>query len=88
MLWTTVLLSAGLTFSGCFLQPTTRVEKEYNIVDYDAPAVRLAKPVTAELLVKNDKGEWVNIGKGKLPAGAYIKGRSPVEPLPEVSKEK
>jgi len=69
--------SALLTGSGCFLQPTTRIEREFNFVDYDAPALRLARPVKAELLEKRD-GKWVPIGRGVIPAGAYIKGRAPV----------
>lgn len=73
-----IALSALLTGSGCFLQPTVRVEREFNFVDYDAPALRLAKPVKAELLEKGPDGKWRPIGRGVVPAGAYIKGRAPV----------
>jgi len=72
------MCSMILIGSGCFLQPTTRVELRYTFIDLDAPALRLADPVEAELLEKRD-GEWVRIGRGTVPAGAYIKGRSPVE---------
>ena len=75
----TISLSS-LIGSGCFLQPVASVEKQFNFVDYDAPALRLAKPVKAELLEKNDTGEWVSIGTGEIPAGAYIKGRKPITP--------
>lgn len=63
--------------NGCFLQPVERIEKSYTFLDLDAPALRIAKPVTAELLEKNGDGEWVSIGKGTIPAGAYVKGRAP-----------
>lgn len=66
-----------VTGSGCFLQPVERIEKQYNFIDMDAPALRLAKPVRAELLEKDASGVWVPIGAGEIPAGAYIKGRSP-----------
>ena len=67
-----------LTVSGCFLQPVTRIEREFNFVDYDAPALRLARPVKAYLLAKDPKtGKWVPIGRGLVPAGAYVKGRAP-----------
>ena len=62
--------------SGCFLQPVNRIEKGFSFVDMNAPALRLAKPVKAELLEKIN-GEWISIGRGIVPAGAYIKGRSP-----------
>ena len=81
----TRLLIALMIFSapvigsaGCFLQPTVRVEREYNFVDYDAPALRLARPVKAELLEKGPDGKWRPIGRGIIPAGAYVKGRTPV----------
>lgn len=62
-----------------------KVDKEYNYIDLDAQAVRLAKPikflhiftVKAELLAKNESGEWESIGYGTIPPGAYIKGRAP-----------
>lgn len=75
-------LSVLATGSGCFLQPTTQVVREYNFVDYDAPALRLARPVKAELLEKRD-GKWVPIGRGIIPAGAYVKGRAPVDLKPD-----
>ena len=64
------------TGSGCFLQPISRVELRYTFIDMDAPALRLAEPIEAELLEKRD-GEWIRIGTGLIPAGAYIKGRAP-----------
>ena len=68
-----------LTISGCFLQPVTRVERVFNFVDYDAPALRLARPVKAYLLEKDpETGKWRPIGRGIIPAGAYIKGRKPI----------
>lgn len=72
----TIFLTS-LIGSGCILQPTSRVEKEFNFVDYDAPALRLAKPITTELLQKKADGTWVSIGTGEIPAGAYVKGRKP-----------
>jgi len=70
--------------SGCFLQPVSRVEKEFSFIDMDAPAMRFAKPVRAELLEKRvimvdgvKTEEWVSMGVGLVPAGAYIKGRAP-----------
>ena len=68
-----------LATSGCFLQPVTKIERVFNFVDYNAPAMRLARPVKAYLLEKDTKtGEWKPIGRGLVPAGAYIKGRAPV----------
>jgi hypothetical protein len=67
----------SLIFSGCILQPTSQIVRQFNFVDYDAPAVRLAKPITTELLQKQSDGSWVSIGVGEIPAGAYIKGRKP-----------
>ena len=73
-----ILLSLILIGNGCAaFQPVSRVTQHYNFIDYDAQALRLAKPVRAELLSKNSTGEWVSIGKGTIPAGAYIKGRAP-----------
>jgi len=64
--------------SGCFLQPVNKVVREFNFIDMDAPAVRLARPVEAEILVWNEeKEEWVPAGKGTIPAGAYVRGRAP-----------
>jgi len=78
-----IALSALTTGSaGCFLQPVTRVEREFNFVDYDAPALRLERPVKAYLLEKRPDGTWRSIGKGLVPAGAYIKGRAPVPASP------
>ena len=75
-------LSALLTGSGCILQPVTKVEREFNFVDYDAPALRLARPVKAYLLEKDKAtGKWRPIGRGIIPAGAYIKGQAP-KPAP------
>ena len=71
--------SVLLIGSGCFLQPVTRIEREYNFVDYDAPAMRLEYPVKAYLMEKGPDGKWRSLGKGIIPAGAYIKGRAPVE---------
>ena len=71
-------LIGSVALSGCFLQPVVKVERVFNFVDYNAPAMRLARPVKAYLLVKNASGEWEPIGKGLVPAGAYIKGRAPV----------
>lgn len=64
--------------SGCFLQPIKEIKREFYIVDYDAPALRIGKPVKAELWRKNTKtGKWEPIGLGLIPAGAYVKGRAP-----------
>ena len=71
--------SALLTGNGCFLQPVTRIEREFNFVDYDAPAMRLERPVKAYLMEKGPDGKWRPLGKGVIPAGAYIKGRAPVD---------
>ena len=71
--------------NGCFLQPVNKVQRVFNFIDYDAPALRLARPVEAYLLEKDPKtGEWLPIGKGIIPAGAYIKGR---KPKPDWKKE-
>ena len=41
-------------------------------------AMRLARPVKAYLMEKDQKtGEWRQLGKGVIPAGAYVKGRAP-----------
>lgn len=86
-----MILSSLLIFSGCFLQPKATTVQRWNMIEVEnAPALRIAKPVkagffdwamnrevTVELLEKNDDGEWVSIGKGTLPAGAYIKGQRP-----------
>lgn len=85
-----MILSLLMISSGCFLQPTNREEKKYNFVDYDAKALRLAKPVKAELLSKNpETGKWESIGEGEVPAGAYIKGRKPqpVDPTQEAPEQ-
>jgi hypothetical protein len=58
------------------MQPVEKITERYNFVNLDAPAMRLAKPVNAELLEKRGD-EWVSIGTGTIPAGAYIKGRAP-----------
>lgn len=86
----TILIAcfAILTGSGCFLQPVSRVEKKFSFIDMDAPAMRLARPVKAYLLVKDASGEWVEAGRGEIPAGAYIKGRKPGQTFEvEVEKE-
>lgn len=84
-----MILSFLLTFSGCILQPTEKKESEFNFVDYDAAALRTAKPVKAELLKKDENGKWVSIGKGEIPAGAYVKGRKPqpVDPTKEAPEQ-
>jgi len=65
--------------NSCILQPIKEIKREFYVVDYDAPALRLGKPVKAELWRKNkETGKWEPIGEGIVPAGAYIKGRSPV----------
>ena len=73
---TLLLMTIG---SGCFLQPINTIEREFNFIDMDAPALRLARPVKAELLKKDENGKWVPAGVGIIPAGAYIKGRAPKE---------
>jgi len=75
--------------SGCVLQPITEIRREFNIVDYDAPALRIGKPVKAELWQKNpETGKWEPIGEGTIPAGAYIKGRAPAnKKIEDVLKE-
>ena len=77
--WGTILMCGALmTGSGCSLfQPQSTVTRQYNFVDYDSAALRLARPVEAELLEKDTTGAWVNIGRGEIPAGAYVKGRAP-----------
>lgn len=70
---------ALLIGNGCFLQPVTRIEREFNFVDYDAPAMRLERPVKAYLMEKGPDGKWRSLGKGIVPAGAYIKGRAPID---------
>ena len=80
-----MILSFLLTFSGCFLQPTEKERQKFNFVDYDTSALRIAKPVKAELIKKDENGKWVSIGTGEIPAGAYLKGRKPqpVDPTKE-----
>jgi len=75
-----MMLSLLAIGSGCFLQPVVRVERTFNFVDYDAPALRLARPVKAYLMEKDKDGKWRHLGRGIVPAGAYIKGRAPVPP--------
>jgi hypothetical protein len=84
-------LSSLVIFSGCFLQPKATTVQRWNMIEVEnAPALRIGKPVkasffdwalnrevTVELLEKSESGEWVSIGKGTLPAGAYIKGQRP-----------
>ena len=71
------MCSALLIGSGC-LQPVKIIYREWNVVDYDAPAMRIGKPVKAELWRKNpETGKWEPIGEGTIPAGAYVKGRAP-----------
>lgn len=78
-----------LTGSGCFMQPVKEVKREFYVVDYDAPALRLGRPVKAELWEKDPKtGKWRSIGKGTIPAGAYIKGRAPTAKKIETILEK
>ena len=78
LILTTIALLLILTGSGgCFLQPVSKNTKTFNFIDMDAPAMRLAEPVKAKLLIKNEAGEWESAGKGFIPAGAYIKGRAP-----------
>lgn len=72
-----VIILTPLLLCGCPGRHT--VERQFNFVDYDAPALRLACPVQAELLEKDQYGAWNNIGTGEIPAGAYIKGRCPPE---------
>lgn len=69
-----------LTGSGCLsvFQPRNEVIERYNFIDLDAPAMRLARPVKAELLEKQGD-KWVPIGTGVIPAGAYVKGRAPAK---------
>lgn len=79
-----LILTGSLLLSGCFLQPVNKVERIFNFVDYDSPALRLAEPVEAYLLEKDpETGKWKPIGKGLVPAGAYIKGRAPRGFVPE-----
>lgn len=95
-MWATRLLIALMVLSlpaigsGCILQPVSKVEREFNVVDYDAPALRLARPVRAELVGKDpETGKWtVRLGWGIIPAGAYVKGRAPKHrTIEEVLKE-
>jgi len=88
ILRTLMICSSLLIFSGCIFQPKSEVVREFHYVDYDAPALRLARPIKAHLLQKNEKGEWVEIGKGEIPAGAYIKGRKPSPKPVAVEKKK
>jgi len=77
-----ILLSLLIFTSGCFLQPVNKVIREFNFIDMDAPAVRLARPVEAEILIWEESSKkWVPAGKGLIPAGAYIKGRAPGEEI-------
>ena len=65
---------ATLIFSGgCFLQPVNKIENRFNFIDMDSPALRIAKPVQAELLEKQEDGSWKNIGTGEIPAGGHSK---------------
>ena len=48
--------------------------------------MRLAKPTEAELLEKDAAGNWQPIGRGVLPAGAYVKGRKPPDEVKEPTK--
>jgi len=74
----TLCLMTAIGSTGCLslFQPINKIEKRFSFIDMNAPALRLAKPVRAELLEKRD-GQWVNIGVGEVPAGAYLKGRAP-----------
>jgi len=77
-----VILLTILTFtSGCFLQPVNKVIREFNFIDMDAPALRLVRPIKKAHLAEWDeeKKTWVPVGVGEIPAGAYIKGRTPDE---------
>ena len=78
-----MILSSLLITSGCIFQPISVHEKEYNFVDMNA-VVRLASPVKAELLAKDSKGNWVSIGRGEIPAGAYVRGQKPADIAQEV----
>ena len=78
-----IMLSTILIGSGCFLQPINKIEKRFNFIDMDSPALRVAKPVQAELLEKQEDGTWESVGIGEIPAGAYIKGRSPKKTVVE-----
>lgn len=70
---------ALLIGSGCIFQPIKETKREFYVVDYDAPALRIGKPVKAELWRKNpETGKWEPIGEGVIPPGAYVKGRAPV----------
>ena len=80
-----LIASMAAALSGCIFQPVTRIEREFNFVDYDAPALRLARPVKAYLLAKDpETGEWRPIGRGLIPAGAYVKGRAPSQNIEEI----
>lgn len=79
-----ILLVILIFTNGCFLQPVNKVIREFNFIDMDAPAVRLACPVEAYILIWDEASEkWVPAGKGLIPAGAYIKGRAPKEKINE-----
>ena len=80
-----VLLLIPIGSGGCLslLQPISKTQKEFNFVDMNAPALRLAQPVEAYLLRKDENGKWVEAGRGIIPAGAYIKGRKPDEKVVE-----
>lgn len=74
---TMMMCSLMMIGSGCVLQPVNRVVEKFNFIDIDSPALRLAHPVEAELLEKVSDKEWRSIGRGLIPAGAYIRGRAP-----------
>ena len=87
-----IILMISLTIvigNGCFLQPKAEIIREFYIVDYNAPALRIGKPVKAELWRKNpDTGKWEPIGEGIIPPGAYVKGRKPKgKTIEEILKE-
>jgi len=90
----TILIAFSLQTigSGCFMQPVKETKTVTYFVDLDAPAVRLAEPVKAKILVpngkdKNGKTIWVNGGKTTLPAGGYFKGRPPEENVEDILKK-
>lgn len=86
---TLTIFSALLIGSGCFIQPVKEIQREFYVVDYDAPALRIGKPVKAELWRKNpETGKWEPIGEGTVPAGAYVKGRAPAnQRIEDILKE-
>ena len=90
-LWKILIVSSLILIgnTGCILQPITEIRKEFSIVDYDAPALRIGKPVKAELWAKNSEtGKWEPIGEGVIPAGAYVKGRAPAgKKIEDILKE-